>query len=189
MLLKGVKIGPSPAWMQERLQAAGVRPINNVVDVTNFVMLEWGQPLHAYDYDRVRGGTLVARRARPGERLLTLAAERPELELSPEQLVIADAERAVGLAGVIGGADTEVTEGTTAVLLEAANFLPVSHPAHGAGLPRPADRGVAPLRAGHPPRAHRPGGAAGRPADRRAGRGGDGRRPGGRLPAAPRAGP
>ncbi|HVG95473.1 MAG TPA: phenylalanine--tRNA ligase subunit beta [Chloroflexota bacterium] len=140
VLLKGVKIGPSPAWMQERLQAAGVRPINNVVDVTNFVMLEWGQPLHAYDYDRVRGGTLIARRARPGEVLLTLAAERPELELSPDQLVIADAERAVGLAGVIGGADTEVTEGTTAVLLEAANFLPVAiRRTARAFLPRPTE--------------------------------------------------
>ena len=140
VLLKGVRIGPSPAWMQERLQAAGVRPINNVVDVTNFVMLEWGQPLHAYDYDRVRGGALIARRARPGEVLLTLAAERPELELSPDQLVIADAERAVGLAGVIGGADTEVTEGTTAVLLEAANFLPVAiRRTARAFLPRPTE--------------------------------------------------
>ena len=140
VLLQGVTIGPSPAWMQERLQAAGVRPINNVVDITNFVMLEWGQPLHAYDYDRIRGGTLVARRARPGERLLTLAAERPELELTPEHLVIADAERAVGLAGVIGGADSEVTEGTTAVLLEAANFLPVNiRRTARAFLPRPTE--------------------------------------------------
>jgi phenylalanyl-tRNA synthetase beta chain len=140
ILLKGVRIGPSPAWMQERLQAAGVRPINNVVDITNFVMLEWGQPLHAYDYDRIRGGTLVARRARPGERLLTLAAERPELELTPERLVIADAERAVGLAGVIGGADSEVHEGTTAVLLEAANFLPVNiRRTARAFLPRPTE--------------------------------------------------
>ncbi|HEX2513314.1 MAG TPA: phenylalanine--tRNA ligase subunit beta, partial [Chloroflexota bacterium] len=136
----GVTIGPSPGWMQERLQAAGVRPINNVVDITNFVMLEWGQPLHAYDYHRIRGGTLVARRARPGERLLTLAAERPELELTPEHLVIADAERAVGLAGVIGGADSEVSEGTTAVLLEAANFLPVNiRRTARAFLPRPTE--------------------------------------------------
>src|SRR5205823_2767727 len=101
VLLKNVKIGPSPEWMQERLQAAGMRPINNVVDITNFVMLEWGQPLHAYDYDTVPGGTLVARPAREGEQLLTLAAERPELELVAGDIVIADAERPVGLAGVI----------------------------------------------------------------------------------------
>lgn len=141
VLLRNVRVGPSPAWMQERLQAAGLRPINNVVDVTNFVMLEWGQPLHAFDYDALRGpegkspqgsgpasggGTIVVRRAHPGERLLTLAAERPELELTPEHLVIADGRRPIALAGVIGGADTEVQDTTTAVLIESANFLPVS---------------------------------------------------------------
>jgi phenylalanyl-tRNA synthetase beta chain len=126
ILLKNVSIGPSPGWMQERLQAAGMRPINTVVDITNFVMLEWGQPLHAYDYDAVRGGRLIARPARAGERLLTLAEERPEIELTPDHLIIADAERPVGLAGVIGGADSEVTEKTTSILLEAATFDPVS---------------------------------------------------------------
>ncbi|HEU5315930.1 MAG TPA: phenylalanine--tRNA ligase subunit beta [Chloroflexota bacterium] len=140
ILLKNVSIGPSPAWMQERLQAAGMRPINNVVDITNFVMLEWGQPLHAYDYDAVRGGRLVARPARPGERLLTLAEERPEIELTPEHLIIADAERPVGLAGVIGGADSEVTERTTSILLEAANFDPISiRRTARAVLPRPTE--------------------------------------------------
>ncbi len=131
VLVRNVHVGPSPAWMQERLQAAGLRPINNVVDVTNFVMLEWGQPLHAFDYETLLGsaageGQIVVRRARPGERLLTLASERPELELTQEHLVIADGERPVALAGVIGGADTEVRDTTTAVLIESANFLPVS---------------------------------------------------------------
>src|SRR5688572_13755110 len=126
VLLRNVKIGPSPAWMQERLQAAGMRPINNVVDVTNFVMLEWGQPLHAFDYETLRGGKIVVRPAREGERLLTLAEERPEITLTSEHLVIADAERPVALAGVIGGADTEVRNTTTAILLESANFRPVS---------------------------------------------------------------
>lgn len=140
VLLENVKIGPSPAWMQERLQAAGMRPINNVVDITNFVMIEWGQPLHAYDYRAVRGATLVARPARPGERLLTLAEERPEIELNASHLVIADAERPVGLAGVIGGADTEVRESTTSILLEAATFDPVSiRRTARAMLPRPTE--------------------------------------------------
>ena len=140
ILLENVSIGPSPAWMQERLQAAGMRPINNVVDITNFVMLEWGQPLHAYDYAAVRGGTLVARPARTGERLLTLAEERPEIELTDQHLIIADAERPVGLAGVIGGAETEITDRTTTILLEAANFDPVSiRRTARAVLPRPTE--------------------------------------------------
>ncbi|MGI8423129.1 MAG: phenylalanine--tRNA ligase subunit beta [Chloroflexota bacterium] len=140
ILLEHVKIGPSPAWMQERLHAAGMRTINNVVDITNFVMLEWGQPLHAYDYRSVRGGTLVARPARAGEKLLTLAEERPEIELNESHLIIADSERPVGLAGVIGGADTEVRNSTTSILLEAANFDPVSiRRTARAVLPRPTE--------------------------------------------------
>ena len=140
ILLENVKIGTSPVWMQERLQAAGMRPINNVVDITNFVMLEWGQPLHAYDYETVRGGELVARPARPGETLLTLAEERPQIELTAEHLVIADSERPVGLAGVIGGADTEIRETTTSILLEAANFKPASiRRTARAMLPRPTE--------------------------------------------------
>lgn len=126
VLLRNVRIGPSPAWMQQRLNAAGMRPINNVVDITNFVMLEWGQPLHAFDYETLRGGKIVVRPAREGETLLTLAEERPEVRLTPDQLVIADAERPVALAGVIGGAETEVRESTTAILLESANFKPAS---------------------------------------------------------------
>lgn len=119
MVIEGVTIGPSPTWMQERLTAAGMRPINVIVDITNYVMLEYGQPLHAFDYDRA-GGTIVVRRARAGESLVTIDGEaRP---LTPEMLVIADAERPVALAGVMGGRDSEVTATTTTVLLEAATF-------------------------------------------------------------------
>ncbi len=120
MVIDGVTVGPSPAWMQRRLEAAGMRPINNIVDITNYVMLEYGQPLHAFDYDAIRGRTIIVRRARPGETLVTLDGERREL--SADMLVIADAERPVALAGVMGGQDSEVSEHTTTVLLEAANF-------------------------------------------------------------------
>ncbi len=119
-LIENVKIAESPAWMQERLLAAGMRPINNVVDITNYVMLETGQPLHAFDFKRLRGGQIVVRRARPGEKLLLL--DGSERELSPDMLVIADAEAAVAIAGVMGGAASEVTPKTTTILLEAANF-------------------------------------------------------------------
>src|SRR5205807_10168839 len=117
-LLTGIRIGPSPAWMQTRLVAAGMRPIDNVVDVTNYVMLELGQPLHAYDHRRLRGGLLVARQARRGESLRTLdGVDR----LLPEgTLVIADAERALGIAGIIGGEDSEIRADTTTVALDAA---------------------------------------------------------------------
>jgi phenylalanyl-tRNA synthetase beta chain len=124
MVIEGVAVGPSPAWMQERLIAAGQRPINNIVDITNYVMLEYGQPLHAFDYDRVRGRKIIVRRARPGETLVTLDGE--QRELMPDMLIIADAERPVALAGVMGGLDSEVNGSTTTVLLEAANFNNVS---------------------------------------------------------------
>ncbi|HLJ53986.1 MAG TPA: phenylalanine--tRNA ligase subunit beta [Chthonomonadaceae bacterium] len=123
-LVRGVKIGPSPAWMQARLAAAGQRPINNVVDVTNYVMLELGQPLHAFDLDQLSGGRIVVRRARAGEKLTTL--DGAERDLTPDMLVIADAERAVALAGLMGGADSEVHDGTTNLLLESAHFNPLS---------------------------------------------------------------
>lgn len=122
-VVEGVTVGPSPAWLQERLRAAGQRPISNIVDVTNYVMLELGQPLHAFDLDALTGGITV-RRARPGEVLRTLDGE--DRSLDPEMLVIADERGAVALAGVMGGAATEVGPGTTRVLLEAARFDPVS---------------------------------------------------------------
>jgi phenylalanyl-tRNA synthetase beta chain len=121
-LLTGVRIGPSPAWMQARLVAAGMRPIDNVVDITNYVMLELGQPLHAYDQRKLRGGVLVARQARRGESLRTL--DGVDRVLPEGTLVIADAERALGIAGIIGGEDSEIRPDTTAVALEAASFEP-----------------------------------------------------------------
>src|SRR5439155_697155 len=123
-LVEDVKIAESPAWMQQRLVAAGMRPINNVVDITNYVMLEMGQPLHAFDYNRLKGQRIVVRRARPGERLRLL--DGTDRELSPEMLLIADADDAVAVAGVMGGAESEVTEETRAVLLESANFSATS---------------------------------------------------------------
>jgi phenylalanyl-tRNA synthetase beta chain len=123
-IVERVKIGPSPEWMQERLRAAGMRPINNVVDVTNYVMLETGQPLHAFDFRKLSGSKIVVRRARPGERMKTL--DDADRELSTSMLVIADGSKAVAIAGVMGGFDAEVTPGTTTILLEAANFDAVS---------------------------------------------------------------
>jgi phenylalanyl-tRNA synthetase beta chain len=123
-VISGVQVRPSPTWLAMRLRSVGLRPIANVVDVTNYVMWELGQPLHAFDHARVRQGTVVVRRARPGERLTTLDGQ--ERVLDDSMLVIADPERAIGLAGVMGGANSEVTPTTTRVLLEAAWFLPAS---------------------------------------------------------------
>ena len=120
--LEDVRIGPSPRWLQERLTAAGMRPIDIVVDVTNYVMLELGQPLHAYDATKLRGRMLVARRAQSGETLRTL--DDAERTLDPGVLVIADAERPLGLAGILGGEDSEIVPTTTTVALEAASFEP-----------------------------------------------------------------
>lgn len=132
--LEGVAIGPSPAWMQERLMKAGMRPISNIVDITNYVMLEIGQPLHAYDATMLNGRLLVARKAHAGERLVTL--DDKERELRDSDLVIADADRALGLAGVMGGANSEIRAGTTTVALEAASFEPlgIRHSADAHGL-------------------------------------------------------
>ena len=118
------RVGPSPQWMQDALSSAGMRPINNIVDVTNYVMLEWGQPLHAFDYEILREGRIVVRRARPAERLELL--DGSELELEADDLVIADAERAVALAGIMGGAESEISDSTTTILLETANFQEAS---------------------------------------------------------------
>ena len=119
-VIKNVKIGPSPMWMREYLYGAGVRPINNIVDITNFIMLETGHPMHAFDLSKVRDRTIIVRRARENEPLTTLDGK--EYALTPDMLVIADAERATGLAGIMGGEESEIVEGTTDVLFECATF-------------------------------------------------------------------
>ncbi|MGD1276689.1 MAG: phenylalanine--tRNA ligase subunit beta [Tepidisphaeraceae bacterium] len=123
-VIRGVKIGPAPAWMTQRLEAVDVRPVNNVVDVTNYVMLEMGQPLHAFDLAKIGGGQIVVRTARPGESLVSIDGKKREL--SPQMLVIADAQRAVAVAGVMGGIESEVSGATQDVLLESARFDPLS---------------------------------------------------------------
>ena len=115
-----VAVGPSPQWLRDRLEAIGLRPINNVVDITNFVMWEMGRPMHAYDLDKLAGGGLTVRRAKAGERLVTL--DDIDRELGIDDLVIADQQRVIGLAGVMGGNDTGVTETSTRILLECAFF-------------------------------------------------------------------
>lgn len=120
-LLEGVKVDVSPLWLQNRLMAAGIRPINNIVDITNFVMLEYGQPLHAFDADRIEGGKIGVRLAHQGEKLVTLDAQ--ERELAASMLLIVDgSDKAVGIAGVMGGANSEVGDGTTRIILESAKF-------------------------------------------------------------------
>jgi phenylalanyl-tRNA synthetase beta chain len=120
-IIRGVKVGPSPQWLTDRLAAVGLRPINNVVDVTNYVLLETGQPLHAFDFAKLEGG-IVVRNAREGESLSAL--DGSELKLRGHDLVIADDRKAVALAGVMGGAATGVGDGTTDLLLESAWFEP-----------------------------------------------------------------
>jgi phenylalanyl-tRNA synthetase beta chain len=123
-VIEGVRVGPSPRWLQERLIAGGMRPINNVVDITNYVMLELGQPLHAFDFAKLRDGKIIVRRPREGETLVTLdGVERP---LATDMLAIADAEVPVALAGVMGGFDSEVREDTSTILLESATFHPTN---------------------------------------------------------------
>ena len=123
-VIRGVKIAPSPTWLQRRLEAIGVGTINNIVDITNYVLMEYGHPLHAFDYHRLTENRIVVRRAKPGETLKTIDAE--ERELTPDMLVIADAENPVALAGVMGGFDSEITDQTVDVLLESAYFHPPS---------------------------------------------------------------
>lgn len=119
-MVRNVKIAPSPLWMRERLRAMGVRPINNIVDITNYVMLEYGQPMHAFDYRYVKGGKIVVRRAAEGEELTTLDGN--VRRLTRNMLVIADDTRAVGLAGVMGGLNSEIVDDTADVVFESANF-------------------------------------------------------------------
>ncbi len=119
-MVRNVKIAPSPKWMRERLRAMGVRPINNIVDITNYVMLEYGQPMHAFDYRYVEGGRIIVRRAQEGETLTTLDGQ--ERHLTPNMLVIADEHRAVGLAGIMGGENSEIVDDTVDVVFESACF-------------------------------------------------------------------
>jgi phenylalanyl-tRNA synthetase beta chain len=123
-IIRGVKIGPSPAWLAKRLEAVGVRPINNVVDATNYVMFELGQPLHAFDFAKIGGRQIVVRAAGRGESLVSIDGRKREV--TPQMLVIADESRPVALAGVMGGSETEVTSATTDILLESARFDPLS---------------------------------------------------------------
>ena len=123
-VIRNVRVGPSPAWLQSRLQAVGLRPVNNVVDITNFVLFECGQPLHAFDLERLDGKQIVVRRAHESERITLI--DGSDKVLTTDELVIADGSRPVALAGVMGGADTEIRESTTCVLLESAWFDPAA---------------------------------------------------------------
>jgi phenylalanyl-tRNA synthetase beta chain len=123
-VITGIRVGPSPRWLQDALERAGQRPISNIVDVTNYVMIEYGQPLHAFDLDKVKDSRIVVRPARPGETLAMLDGETREM--APPMLTIADAHDAVALAGVMGGSGTAVSEGTVNILIESANFDPVN---------------------------------------------------------------
>jgi len=136
-LVTGVKITESPKWMQQRLLACGMRPINNIVDITNYVMLEYGQPLHAFDCEMLMERKIIVRRAAEGEIIVSL--DGVERILSGDMLVIADAERAVAVAGVMGGANSEVTDQATSILLEAANFNPASIHHTGSTLRMPSE--------------------------------------------------
>jgi phenylalanyl-tRNA synthetase beta chain len=147
-LIKDIKIKPSPKWMQDRLIASGMRPINNIVDISNYVMMEYGNPLHTFDYDKIVGKKIIVRRANEGEILVSL--DGVERKLNPKMLVIADVARAVALAGVMGGANSDVTEQTRNILLEAASFNQFSIHSTGASLNLSSEasyrfeRGIAP---------------------------------------------
>jgi len=121
-VLKGVLVGKSPLWLRQRLEASGVRSINNVVDITNYVMLELGQPMHAFDYDKIKGSAIVIRRARQGENIVSI--DNVQRKLEKGMLIIADRVRPIAIGGVMGGADSQITEKTKDVLLESAYFIP-----------------------------------------------------------------
>ena len=139
-IITGVTIGPSPWWLRKRLETLGQRPVNNVVDATNYVMFECGQPLHAYDLDALHGRSIIVRRGVAGEKLA--AINNKEYAITPEMLVIADADRAVGLAGVMGGLDTEIGPTSRDVLLESARFdaMAVRKASRALNLPSEAGR-------------------------------------------------
>lgn len=124
IVMTDVKVGPSPLWMQSRLIASGLRPINNLVDITNYILLEYGQPLHVFDYDKLSGKKIIVRKARPNEKILALDGKT--YDLKPENLVIADAQKPVAVAGVMGGQETAAEISTKTIVFEAANFNPVS---------------------------------------------------------------
>ncbi len=148
-VITGVKVGPSPEWLATRLERVGFRPVNNVVDITNYVLLECGQPLHAFDLDRLQGNEIIVRRGRKGETMISIDGH--ERELNPDMLVIADAMRAVAVAGVMGGLDSEVAEHTTDVFLESAMFdgANIRHTSRALGMTTDAsyrfERGVDPI--------------------------------------------
>ena len=119
-LIKNITVAPSPEWMQKKLRKCGVNPINNIVDITNYVMLEYGQPLHAYDFDKIKGGKIIVREAKNGEKIILLDGR--EVELSEEVLIIADEENPIGIAGVMGGDSTKIEETTKNILIESAYF-------------------------------------------------------------------
>ena len=123
-IIEGVKVGPTPAWLKKRLEALGIRSVNNVVDATNYAMLETGQPPHAFDYDKITDGKIIVRKAAAGERITSIDGSK--CELTPDMLIIADTQQPIAIAGVMGGLDTEVSETTTTILLEDAYFDPVS---------------------------------------------------------------
>ncbi|QDU45639.1 Phenylalanine--tRNA ligase beta subunit [Symmachiella dynata] len=123
-VVRGVKVAESPDWLKSRLETLGIRPINNIVDISNYVLMECGQPLHTFDMDKLHEGRIVVRRAQPGEKLT--AIDQRDYELQPEMCIIADADRPVAIAGVMGGLETEISAATTNVLIEVADFRPLS---------------------------------------------------------------
>jgi phenylalanyl-tRNA synthetase beta chain len=123
-VITGVKVGPSPEWMQKRLEAVGIRSVNNIVDATNYAMMETGQPPHAFDYKKLDGGKIIVRRALAGERLISI--DETKCDLNPDMLIIADGKKPVAIAGVMGGLESEISNPTTTILLEDAHFNPVS---------------------------------------------------------------
>ena len=149
-MFEDVKIGPSPLWLKQRLMAAGQRPISNVVDITNYVMLACGQPLHAFDLDEVRGGRIVVRQAAEGETMTTL--DDVERTLQPEMALVCDAEGPSGIAGIMGGQISEVSDADHARADGGRHLGRAEHHAHLEGA-RAAHRGLGALREAAPPRA------------------------------------